>query len=111
MFFVAGRKFASRNLHGQIRRNYSGIANNVLVLNCGSSSLKFQVIDPAKETTHVSGIADRINSGDGPTLKFNIKNRKEKQTLHANLGIRGVVEKIAGEGRSTRMLHGISSTP
>ena len=33
---------------------------NVLVLNCGSSSLKFAVIDPDTSVEHVSGIAQRL---------------------------------------------------
>jgi acetate kinase len=35
---------------------------NVLVLNCGSSSLKFAVIDPDTPVEHVSGIAQRLGS-------------------------------------------------
>lgn len=35
---------------------------NVLVLNCGSSSLKFAVIDPDTSVEHVSGIAQRLGS-------------------------------------------------
>lgn len=37
---------------------------NVLVLNCGSSSAKFAVIDPATRSEHVSGIAQRLGSTD-----------------------------------------------
>ena len=35
---------------------------NVLVLNCGSSSAKFAVIDPADSREHISGIAQRLGS-------------------------------------------------
>jgi acetate kinase len=35
---------------------------NVLVLNCGSSSAKFAVIDPADSTEHISGLAQRLGS-------------------------------------------------
>jgi acetate kinase len=37
---------------------------DVLVLNCGSSSAKFAVIDPATSTEEVSGIAQRLGSPD-----------------------------------------------
>ena len=37
---------------------------NVLVLNCGSSSAKFAVIDPRTSKEHVSGIAQRLNSAE-----------------------------------------------
>ena len=35
---------------------------NVLVLNCGSSSAKFAVIDPADSTERISGLAQRLGS-------------------------------------------------
>ena len=43
----------------------------VLVINCGSSSLKYQLIDVATETTLASGLADRvgINGGKEASLK------------------------------------------
>lgn len=34
----------------------------VLVLNCGSSSVKFALIDPADGTRHLTGLADRVGS-------------------------------------------------
>jgi acetate kinase len=37
---------------------------NVLVLNCGSSSAKFAVIDPRTSKEHVSGIAQRLHSAE-----------------------------------------------
>jgi acetate kinase len=37
---------------------------DVLVLNCGSSSAKFAVIDPATSKEEVSGIAQRLGSPD-----------------------------------------------
>ena len=35
---------------------------NILVINCGSSSLKFQVIDTASETMLAKGLCERIGS-------------------------------------------------
>ena len=37
--------------------NYEGIA---LVLNCGSSSVKYQVVDTTKEEPLASGIVERV---------------------------------------------------
>merc|ERR1711971_335633 len=36
--------------------------NNILVVNCGSSSIKFQVIDPITKCLSVNGIAERLNT-------------------------------------------------
>lgn len=44
------------------------MSRNVLVLNSGSSSIKFQIVDPAAETTQeplVSGIVERIGESEG----------------------------------------------
>ena len=38
-------------------------AGRVLVLNAGSSSLKYQVVDPASGAAPVHGIVERIGSG------------------------------------------------
>jgi hypothetical protein len=36
--------------------------NNILVVNCGSSSIKFQVIDPITKCLSINGIAERLNT-------------------------------------------------
>jgi acetate kinase len=41
----------------------------ILVINCGSSSLKFSVLDPESETLFASGIAERLIT-DGADLKM-----------------------------------------
>src|SRR4051812_50033298 len=38
--------------------------SSVLVLNAGSSSLKYQVVDPASGTTRAKGHVDRIETSD-----------------------------------------------
>jgi acetate kinase len=48
---------------------------NVLVLNCGSSSLKFAVIDPDVAVEHVSGIAQRLGS---PEASLDVKRNGTK---------------------------------
>jgi acetate kinase len=41
----------------------------ILVINCGSSSLKFSVLDPESETVLASGVGERLNT-DGADLKM-----------------------------------------
>lgn len=39
---------------------------DVLVVNCGSSSLKYACIDPATEVQRIAGLIDRVGERDGP---------------------------------------------
>ena len=48
---------------------------NVLVINCGSSSLKFQLINTDTEKVIVSGICDRIGI-EGSVLNYKIQGKK-----------------------------------
>lgn len=50
----------------------------VLVINAGSSSLKYQLIDTATETALAKGVADRIGKDDG-IFKFSGKCKIEKE--------------------------------
>ena len=50
---------------------------NVLVLNCGSSSVKFAVIDPDTPVEHVSGIAQRLGS---PEASLDVKRNGSKSS-------------------------------
>jgi acetate kinase len=88
---------------------------NVLVLNCGSSSAKFAVIDAVTGLELVSGIAQRLGSAQA-SLDFKIDGRKESRLLHgaqhekalrevvALLEEVGVADQIAGIGH--RVVHG-----
>lgn len=54
----------------------------VLVINCGSSSLKFQLIDMQTEKTLVSGICDRIGL-EGSVLNYKkdgVKTEKKRRS-------------------------------
>ena len=53
---------------------------NVLVLNCGSSSAKFAVIDPALPREHVSGIAQRLGAPEA-TLDWKIDGTKRSRAI------------------------------
>ena len=42
-----------------------GASTRVMVLNCGSSSIKFQVMDKAANKAVLEGQADRLNTSEG----------------------------------------------
>lgn len=52
---------------------------NVLVLNSGSSSLKFQVVDTEKETALIQGVAEGIGL-DSASFSYKIDGNKEKKS-------------------------------
>jgi len=88
---------------------------NVLVLNCGSSSAKFAVIDAVTGRELVSGMAQRLGSAQA-TLDFKAEAHHESRLLHgagheqalrevvALLEELGVASAIAGVGH--RVVHG-----
>jgi acetate kinase len=88
---------------------------NVLVLNCGSSSAKFAVIDSKTGAEHVSGIAQRLGSAHA-SLDWKVGGQKQSKDLehagHAEalravgalLHQLGLFDGIAGVGH--RVVHG-----
>lgn len=54
---------------------------NVLVLNCGSSSAKFAVIDPTTGREYISGLAQRLGSPHA-TLDWKVNGQKHSRLLH-----------------------------
>lgn len=79
---------------------------NVLVLNCGSSSLKFAVIDPDTPVEHVSGIAQRLGS---PEASLDVKRNGTKTSrpipgaLHDE-ALHGVVDVLKELGLADGLL-------
>ena len=55
----------------------------VLVVNCGSSSLKFAVQDVANPIPLMSGLAERLG-GEGPVVTFKLNGQKRTDKLPAN---------------------------
>ncbi|WP_206485507.1 acetate kinase [Thalassotalea sp. G2M2-11] len=53
--------------------------NNILVINCGSSSLKFSLITPSSGETLVSGLAERLLTNEA---QLTIKHNEQKQTAN-----------------------------
>ncbi|GAD18047.1 acetate/propionate family kinase [Helicobacter fennelliae] len=70
---------------------------NVLVINCGSSSLKFQLIDTRTEGILASGICDRIGI-DGSMLQYKnkngVKSTKEMEILNHSRAVELVLEAL-----------------
>ena len=55
--------------------------NNILVINCGSSSVKFQIIDPLRpEIQKISGIAERLATPKA-FIKVKVQDHHKKQTI------------------------------
>jgi acetate kinase len=88
---------------------------DVLVLNCGSSSAKFAVIDPATSKEEVSGIAQRLGSPDA-TLDWKRDGAKASRpipgaghelalrAIGALLNELGLTDELVGVGH--RVVHG-----
>ena len=88
---------------------------NVLVLNCGSSSAKFAVIDPDTSREEISGIAQRIGSA-GATLDWKRDGTKDSRpipgagheqalrAINSLLGECGLRDGLVGVGH--RVVHG-----
>ena len=57
---------------------------NVFVLNCGSSSIKFQLIDIENETAVAKGVVERIGANDA-IIKYVPKDGKEHKEVEGLL--------------------------
>lgn len=55
-------------------------AQRVLVINCGSSSLKFAIVDSGSGKTLIDGLAENIN-GEHPSLSWKIADNSSQQAL------------------------------
>ena len=88
---------------------------NILVLNCGSSSLKFAVIEPESGKEHISGIAQRLGTPeasldtkrDGVKASAALPGADHAAALRAvvsSLEAQGLAAGLAGVGH--RVVHG-----
>jgi acetate kinase len=90
---------------------------NILVLNCGSSSAKFAVIDTSDGREHISGIVQRLGSPQA-SLDWKYQGKKETKSLPGadhNSGLRAVVDLLKSVGLAEglrgvghRVVHGAS---
>ncbi|WP_288989154.1 acetate kinase [uncultured Pseudoalteromonas sp.] len=67
--------------------------NHVLVLNCGSSSLKFAIIDANTGKDIISGLAERLGA-DAPSIKYKFKGEKTTIKLAANQAHAHVIDTL-----------------
>ena len=87
----------------------------ILVINCGSSSLKFSVLDPETETCLASGIAERLTT-DGADLKMvdldgashseAIPGADHRAALFASSNFSAAAEKLEIKAIGHRIVHG-----
>ncbi|MCB1076155.1 MAG: acetate/propionate family kinase, partial [Simkania sp.] len=66
--------------------------SSVFVLNCGSSSIKFQIVDPKTAKVFFQGIAENVQT-DRCTLSWQIGNKKDKKSLLKS-GYHDVIELV-----------------
>jgi acetate kinase len=79
---------------------------NVLVLNCGSSSAKFAVIDPAIQREQISGIAQRLGSPQA-TLDWKRDGQRSSRPIPGaghDAALRAVVELLREAGLASGLL-------
>lgn len=90
-------------------------SHNILVINCGSSSLKFALVNPDQDEFAISGLAERLNSPEaiitwkkigGEKNSLNIPNGDHKQALEKIMPhVQNVCQgKLEGIGH--RVVHG-----
>ncbi|MCO7188451.1 MULTISPECIES: acetate kinase [unclassified Pseudoalteromonas] len=68
-------------------------SSHVLVLNCGSSSLKFAIIDPNTAQEHLSGLAERLGESD-PQIKYKHEGQKHVVTLNTGDAHQVAIDKL-----------------
>lgn len=81
------------------------LSPHILVLNCGSSSIKFAVIDLQSETTLLSGLAERLNQPDAQ-MQYRDAHGKATLALEATdhrAAIQAMVKLIRESGHLERL--------
>jgi len=68
----------------------------VLVLNCGSSSLKFALLDPGSGEQHLGGIGESLGAA-APQLKWECRGRSHSRDLDSGTGHDALVDLLVGE--------------
>ena len=79
---------------------------NILVLNCGSSSAKFAVIDSTTGNEAISGLAQRLDSAHA-TLDWKMDGARHKRDLHHadhDVALRAVVDLLRGVGLASEIV-------
>lgn len=76
-------------------------SNLVLVLNCGSSSLKFAIIDPTNGDEYISGLAECFNLPDA-RIKWKLDGKKAEASLGAGAAHSQALQFIVNDIFSTK---------
>ena len=69
------------------------VLRKILVINCGSSSIKFQIVDPTSRLQSIDGIAERIGTPKGQ-IKIKAKGSPKKIIDVGNIDHRDAFDKI-----------------
>lgn len=70
--------------------------NTILVINCGSSSLKFSLMDAVSGQTYLSGLAERLATPEG-CIKVEYNDAKEEQILPSPYDHAAAIEVIVNK--------------
>ncbi|MFV8782711.1 acetate kinase [Microbulbifer sp. SA54] len=71
-------------------------SSHVLVLNCGSSSLKFAIIDPRDGRELLSGIGESLGES-APCIRWKCGDTKAQESLESNAGHTEVIQFLVGQ--------------
>lgn len=66
----------------------------ILVLNCGSSSFKFSIVDPIKKTTYLSGISDDFYANKTAIYFKEFQSEAKHFTLNKKLSYKNIIKFI-----------------
>ncbi|MBP6116350.1 MAG: acetate kinase [Neisseriaceae bacterium] len=80
----------------------------VLVLNCGSSSVKFSVIEVSSGETFISGLAEKLNLADA-TITFKQGEDKEVVAMSADGSHRGAIMMILAKLKEVQLFEAIGA--
>ena len=92
LVFLIIKDFLDSRLHGDDGIGIPQMEKKlILILNCGSSSIKFAVIDPKTDYTAISGLIQKIGAKDA-----SIKYTQDKTTIACKLGRPGDAARRSG---------------
>ncbi len=83
--------------------------HNILVLNCGSSSLKFAVIEPQSQQILMSGLAQRLNSSNASIEYAGASDAQSHTITPQSTDHEGAIESVLSILKQHQMLEHISA--
>ena len=79
----------------------------ILVINCGSSSVKFAVIQPASGEQFITGLAEKLGGNDAQ-ITFKFAGEKNTVALTANTH-EGAMNAIIAQLKTAQLFHSITA--